>query len=189
MGRIVGGSAAGISYPQGSGTPTVGPASATRVTGSPPLSQAVGYDDSYETVFGMTFSELRSIATTVITDPGAIPTPMPTAGIVIIDAGNNVQFDATTPLTGNALVVVRGNVVIAVNSNSNFAGLLYVEGNLTVRQPSLIRGAVVCTGSLTVQGATEYATIQFDQGVLDGLMSAVSNYTPSNAPLLPRLAR
>jgi hypothetical protein len=33
-----------------------------------------------------------------------------------------------------------------------FSGLLYVQGNLTVREPCEIQGAVVVTGTVTIQG-------------------------------------
>lgn len=188
-GRIIGGTAAGIYYPAASGTPSTGPASANRVTGTPRLATAVSYNDSYQSVFGMDIDQLKSIATMVITSTSAIPSPMPTNGLVIIETTSTVQFDASKPLKGNAVVIVRGNTTIAVNSNSNFSGLLYVQGNLTVRQPSLIRGSVICTGNMTVQGATDFATIQYDGDVITGLMNSLGNYSPSNTPLLPRLDR
>lgn len=188
MGRIIGGTGAGVYYPAGTGTPTVGPASATRVTGSPGLATAVSYDDSYDAVFGMSYDELRAMATLVITSAANVPSPMPENGIVVIEAGT-LQFDAARPLTGTAIVVIRGNVTLLPGNNSNFNGLLYVEGNLTVRQPSLIKGAVICTGNLTVQGATEYATIQYDAEILSALMRHVGNYTTANTMLLPRQAK
>lgn len=187
MGRIIGGTGAGIYYPAASGTPTTGPASANRVTGSPPLSTAVGYDDSYEAVFGMSYDEIRAMATLVVTNTANIPNPMPANGIVCIES-NTVQFDSAKPLNGTAIVIIKGHTTLLPGNNSNFNGLLYVEGNLTVRAPSLIKGSVICTGNMTVQGATEYATIQYDADVLNGLMSHVGNYSASNSTMLPRHA-
>jgi hypothetical protein len=190
QGRIVGGSAAGIYYPAGSGTPTVGPASANRVTGTPNLATAVDYDDSYEGVFGVSYGELQSMATLVVNQVSEIPTPMPEMGLIIIDCGGgNVNFDSTLPLTGSAIVIVRGNVTLTPGNNSNFSGMLYVEGNLTVRAPSVINGSVVCTGNMNVQGAADYATINFDGEILDQLMRFLGNYRISNTTLLPRHAR
>jgi hypothetical protein len=185
MGRIVGGIGAGIYYPSGTGTPTTGPASAARVVGSPPLSTAVGYDDSYEHVFGTPYAELRAMATQVVTSAANVPSPMPANGIVIIEA-STVHFDAAKPLLGTAIVIIKGNVTLQPGNNSNFNGLLYVEGNLTVRAPSIIKGSVICTGNLTVQGAGEYATIQYDADVLNSLMNQVGNYTAANTTMLPR---
>lgn len=183
-GRIIGGTGAGIYYPAGTGTPTTGPAGENRVTGTPRLSTAVTYDDSYEAVFGVSFEELKSMATLVVTNAVDFPSPMPAMGLVVIDCGT-LQINAT-PLSGTAIVVVRGNVMMNPGNNSNFSGLLYVEGNLTVRDPSEIRGSVICTGNMTVQGAGDFATITFDAGVLNALMTQVGNYRPGSTTWLPR---
>ncbi len=188
-GRIIGGAGAGIYYPASSGTPTTGPNNQNRVTGTPRLATAVNYNASYLAVFGMSYDQLKSIATVVATTAAGIPNPMPAGGLVVIETGSTVQFDSAKPLMGNAIVVVKGHCTLAVNSNSNFSGLLYVDGNFTMRAPSLIRGSVICTGNMTVQGATDFATVQFDASVISQLMNGLSNYSPSNTPLLPRLAR
>jgi hypothetical protein len=74
-------------------------------------------------------------------------------------------------------------------NNANFNGLLYCEGNMTMRAPSLIRGSVICKGNLTLQGVGDFATVQYDADVLNALLANVGNYTASNSPLLPRIAR
>lgn len=190
-GRIIGGSAAGIFYPTGSGTPTTGPNNAQRVTGTPRLATSNNYDDSYEAVFGVSYEQLRAMATLVITNTSSLPSPMPENGIVVIESNNTVGFDAAKPLRGTALVIVKANTLVQQGSNSDFNGLLYVDGNLTVREVSTIRGSVVCTGNVTVQGSgtNQYATIQYDGNVLNQLLGRIGNYTTANATLLPRAAR
>jgi hypothetical protein len=189
-GRIVGGTATGIYY-GGSPTPgpTTGPASAARVTGMPPMASAMEYDDSYEAIFGSTYSDLVAMATLVITNEADIPNPLPEAGLIIIDIGTTLQFDSSNPLVGTALVIVKGSTTLLPGNNSNFSGLLYVEGNLTVRAPCEINGSVICTGNMSVQGASDYATITFDDGVLNELMNRLGNYRPGNTTWLPRVAR
>ena len=187
-GRVVGGGGAGIYYPAGTGTPTTGPVGANRVTGTPRLATAVNYDDSYEGTFGVSFTELQAMATLVVTDEADIPSPMPSMGLVILDCGQ-VDFDDVRPLLGTAVVIVRGNLNIAAGSNSNFSGLLYIEGNLTMRAPASIFGGVVCTGNVSLQGVPDYATITYDGDVLETLMRSLGNYRMSNATLLPRNAR
>ncbi len=188
-GRIYGGaSGAGIFYPQGSGTPTVGPASANRVTGSPALATTTTYDDSYEAVFGMGWSELTAMATMVITDPADFPSPIPSMSLIIIDVPT-LHIDSTAPLLGTGIVIVRGNLVMNPGNDSNFSGLLYVEGNMTMRDPSAISGSVVCTGNMTLQGSADYATITFDEAILGQLMQNFGNYRLSNTLHLPRLAK
>lgn len=185
MGRILGGAAAGIYYPQGSGTPTTGPKNQNRVTGSPSLAAGTTYDDSYEGVFGLTFAELSSVADVVVTSAASFPSPVPENGLVVADV-SSMQFDAALPLSGTGIVIIRGNVTISPGSNSLFSGLLYIEGNLTMRAPSEINGSVVCTGNMTVQGSGDYATINYDGGVLASLMNALGNYRQANSLFLPR---
>ena len=91
----------------------------------------------------------------------------------------SVQFDASRPLSGTAIVVVRGNVVVGQGSNSSFSGILYVDGNLTVRQPSELRGSCIVTGSCTVQGANDYATLIYDAEVIRSLQANLSRYRGS----------
>jgi Tfp pilus assembly protein PilX len=188
-GRIIGGIGAGIYYPATSGTPTTGPASAARVTGSPGLATSVAYDDSYESVFGLSYDELRAMATLVVTSAANFPSPMPENGLVIIDTGSTLNISNTKPLTGTAIVIIVGNVTLNDGNNANFNGLLYVDGNMTLRAPSLLKGSVICTGNLTVQGVGDYATIQYDVDVLNGLMSHVGNYSVANTLMLPRTFR
>ena len=125
------------------------------------------------------------MATLVVTNAAEFPSPMPSMGLVVIDCGT-LQIGNGAPLLGTAIVVVRGNVVMNSGNYSNFSGLLYVEGNLTLRAPSEIRGSVICTGNMTVQGSGDYATITFDGGVLNMLMTRVGNYRPGSAIWLPR---
>ncbi len=184
-GRVVGGTGAGVYYPAATGTPTIGGGT---VSGSPNLATAVAYDDSYEAVFGMSSSELQSLATVVVDDVANLPNPLPPMGLVIVDDGD-VTLTAATPLLGTAIVIVRGDLTISAGSYSNFSGLLYVEGDLVMRSPSQIFGGVVCTGSVLVQGATDFATITFDEDILTSLMAQLGNYRIANTTLLPRLAR
>jgi hypothetical protein len=188
-GRITGGSGAGIYYPSGTGTPTTGPASANRVTGSPSLSATTQpYDDSYEGVFNSSLDELKAMANLVVTDTADFPTPVPEMGLLVVDAGT-LQIDADHALRGTGIVIIRGNVVMTPGNNSLFSGLLYVDGNLTVREPCEINGSVICTGNLTVQGASDYATINFDSAILSTLMTRIGNYRLASATLLPRKAQ
>jgi len=184
--RVNGNGLAGIFYPQGSGTPTTGPSNQNRVTGSPPLSPGTSYDDDYESVFGMSFEELASIADQVVTSQGDFPQPLPEGGIVIADIGSTLNFDNGFPLQGTAIVVVRGNCVLNPGNNSLFNGLLYVEGNLTVRAPCELNGSVVCTGNLTMQGSGDYATINYDEDALNSLMDVLGSYRRATSLSLPR---
>lgn len=185
-GRIYGGStAAGIYYPQATGTPSTGPFAEFRVTGTPSLSTTVTYQDSYEVLFGLSLTELKAMATYVVTAPSGLPTPLLGTPLVVVESPS-IVFDSANPLSGNGIVIAIGNVTIQNGSNSNFSGLLYVQGNLTMRAPSEIRGAVVCTGSVVIQGSPDYATVFYDQAALDALQQAFGSYGFSNTRQLPR---
>lgn len=185
QGRIRGGSAGGINYPHGSGTPTTGPNNQNRVTGTPRLSTSYNYDDSYEAVFGVGLEDLRGLATLIVTSQAAFPNPVPDNALVIVDIGSTMNWSSSLPLRGTGIVIVVGNAVIASGSGTNFNGMLYVDGNLTMRGPSDVTGAAVVTGNMTLQGNPDYATITFDDGVLDQLRLNFGNYTRSNTLLIP----
>jgi hypothetical protein len=184
-GRIVGGNAGGIHYPRSTGTPTTGSKKDKRVTGSPALSTSSNYDDSPEAVFGIGFEDLRSLADLIVTSESEFPNPVPNNSLVIVDVGTTMNWDDELPLRGSGIVIVLGHAHIQSGSNSNFSGLLYVDGNLTMRGPSDVRGAVVVTGNMTLQGQPDYATITFDGDVLDELRLNFGNYTRSNTLLIP----
>jgi hypothetical protein len=188
-GRIIGGGAgAGIYYPAGTGTPTTGPANQNRVTGTPALSTTSSYDDSYEGVFGISLAELKAMADHNLTSLANFPRPLSGMPIVVVEAAS-MQFDTATPLSGAGLVILRGNVTINPGSNSNFSGMLYVEGNLIIRSPSEVRGAIVCTGNVNIQGSSDFSNVFYDDAALSALQQAFGSYDFSNARQLTRHER
>ena len=187
-GRIYGGSTgAGIYYPTGTGSPSTGGASTTRVTGVPAMTSSSSYDDSYLAVFGVTEDVLQSMANDIVTDMASMPVPVPDDTLVFVERPS-VHFDAATPLnSAAAIVVIKGNVVIEAGSMSNFSGLLYVDGNLTVRAPCEFRGSIVVTGNTTVQGSADFADIYYDDDVLNRLRLSTGNYRLAGAMRRPSL--
>lgn len=186
-GRVIGGpTAGGIYYPAGTGTPTTGPGG-HRVTGSPALATTLTYDDSFEYVFGMPLSELKSMATMSLTDLSSFPVPVPDGALIVVDRPS-MTFNSSTPLRGNGIVVLSGNVTLSPGNLSNFSGFLYIDGNFSMRAPSDIRGAVVCTGNMTLQGAADFATITYDDDTLAALRRSFGSYSISRGHRRP-LAR
>ena len=183
-GRVYGNGLAAIYYPSGTGTPSTG----GTVTGTPSLSAGSSYDDSYDAVFGLTFAELSSMADQVVTTSSNFPSPLPDNALIVSSA-STLTFTSSLPLQGTGLVIAKGNVTINSGSNSLFSGLLYVEGNLTINAPCEINGSVICTGTLTVQGSSEIATVSYDDEVLSALMNTFGNYRQSNSLFLPRRTR
>ena len=182
-GRVLGGStAAGLYHLTSTGTPSVSGSGAT-LTGTPNRSAAVSYDHSYQAVFGVALEELDAMADFVVTNPADFPSPVPIDTVVV--AHTPMTFSAARPLRGTGIVVVVGNTVVGQGSNSNFSGLLYVQGNLTLREPCEIQGAVVATGTVTVQGNLDFATIQYDDAILQHLRRELGTYRLSSSIARP----
>jgi hypothetical protein len=177
-GRVIGGStAAGLYFPTGTGTPSIGGTGA-QVTGSPGQSATSVYDDSFEAVFGVGPTELAAMADYFVTKPIEFPSPVPINSLVLSNVG--ITFTATKPLKGNGVVAIVGDTTIGQGSYSAFSGLLYVQGNLTIREPSEIQGSIVVTGDITVEGASDYATVTFDDTILGHLRLQLGTYRQSS---------
>lgn len=183
-GRLLGGSvAAGVYYLNGTGSPSIS-GTGSSVSGTPGQSAASTYDDSFEAVFGVSQTELGAMADYYVTNAADFPSPVPVDTLVLCNTG--MTFTSSQPLKGTGVVAIVGNTTIDVGSYSAFSGLLYVQGNLTLREPSEIQGAVVVTGTVRVQGASDYATVTYDDGILNHLRQELGTYRLSSALMRPR---
>lgn len=182
-GRVRGGAGgAGLAYPQGSGTPIL--LAGSEVTGTPASSPVPDYVASLEAVFGVGEAELRSMADISTADPDAVPAPLPSHALIVIEG--NITFDADRPLRGTGVVVVLGNCTVASGSNSWFSGLLWVGGTLTVRAPCYLRGVLIAGGTVDVRGTGgDLAEIEHDDGVLSELLSLMGQYRHSKTLYVP----
>jgi hypothetical protein len=182
-GRIVGGTlGAGIYYLQGTGTPTVSGTGAS-VAGTPSQSAATTYQDTFESVFGVGQGDLTTMADYVVNATGDFPSPVPMNTVVLSTVG--MTFTAAQPLSGTGVVAIIGNTTIGQGSYSAFSGLLYVQGNLVVREPCEIQGAVVVTGTVRIEGASDFVTLTYDDAILASLRQAVGTYRLSSAMSRP----
>lgn len=182
-GRVLGGSAAaGIYYLNATGTPSIS-GTLSSVTGTPGQSAATSYDDGFEAVFGVSQSELMAMADYVVSTAADFPSPVPVDTLVMSTTG--MTFTAAQPLRGTGVVAIIGDTTIGQGSYSAFSGLLYVQGDLTIREPSEIQGAVVVTGAVNVQGASDYATITYDDAILGHLRQELGTYRLSGAMSRP----
>ena len=109
--------------------------------------------------------------------------------LIVVDVGETFTVDAGRPLAGAGLVVVRGSMVMQPGNNSLFSGMLYVDGNFLMHAPSEINGTVLVRGNMTVEGASDYATINFDADALNTLMANFGAYRRVNSIYLPRRNR
>ena len=79
------------------------------------------------------------------------------------------------------MIYVEGNVTIGPSPLNFFNGLLYVDGDVTISAPSVIRGSIIATGIVSVSGAGDYAEVEFDSGVLSALRLSMGQYRVSKA--------
>jgi hypothetical protein len=171
--RILGGTKGGIIRKSSTGTPTVD--AGAEIAGNPAQGTVSTYLDTVEAVFGVTLTELKGMADASYADPAAVPGSIGEYTLNVVNG--NVTFDSSRPLRGTGVVVVVGNCTIASGSNSFFNGLLYVQGNLTMRAPSFVRGTVVVTGAADIAGTGgDYVEIDYDSGILLNLLTLMGQY-------------
>jgi hypothetical protein len=175
---IDGGLGAGIYTTAGSGTVTQ--LNSPRITGAPGISESADYDDSVEAVFGVSKADLRVVADSVVTAASTFPYPVAQSQLYYVDVPL-LTFTSARPLTGSAVVCVDGDVEFAVGSKSFFSGLLYVDGDLTIREPCEINGTLIVTGSVNIEGASDWVNISFDDGSLNRLRTDIGQYRLSAA--------
>ena len=175
-GRILGGASAAVTFADGTGVPNF--LAGSEVSGSPTAASIPNYDSSIDAVFGVSTAELKSMADVSTTDAGAIPAPVGEYTLTVVD--DDVVFDASRPLKGTGAVVVLGDCTIADGSNSFFSGLLWVQGDLTVRAPSYLRGVFIVQGQTDVRGVGgDYAEVNYDDGILGALLLRMGQYRHS----------
>ena len=180
-GKVVGGTlAAGINY--GSGTPSISGTGAS-VTGQPNHTVISPWDSSMTAVFGVALDELEAMADYVVTNANDFPSPIPTDTVCV--AETSLTFDGSKPLRGTGVVIVVGDVTLSPGSYSAFSGLLYIQGNLTIREPTEVQGAVVVTGSVLLQGASDSVFVTYDDKILNHLRQELGTYRLASAVSRP----
>lgn len=168
-----GGSAAGIYYATGTGTPfTPG-----TVTGSPPEAPAIAFDGSPEAIFGVSEDALRAVADQVITNPSDFPDPIPAGSIIFVDT--DITFTSSLPISGNGIVYFTQNVQSAAGNTSLFSGVIYVKQDLNLAGPAEFRGSIVGMAVIDLSSSGGLVSIIHDQAVLDGLQNSFGIYRAS----------
>jgi hypothetical protein len=185
--RVVGGAATGIYYLHGTGAAPAPTGTGSSITGLPSTATATPpttlYDDSFDNVFGVSRQELTAMADYVVNVPAEFPDAVPLNTVVL--SNTPIVFTAAKPLKGTGVVTIIGNTLISQGSYSSFSGLLYVQGNLTVREPCEIQGAVVVTGSVTLEGSSDFVTLTYDDAILERLRKEIGTYRLSSAMSRP----
>jgi len=149
------------------------------IVGSPGLSSSSTYDDTVKAVFGVNVKALETLADDRITSASAFPSPVARNSLYYVEVPR-LDFSSTLPLTGNAAIYVKGDVYFNAGSKSYFTGLLYVDGNLTVREPCDLNGTIICTGTVNVVGAADWINVNYDDTALNQLRKAIGQYRLSS---------
>lgn len=175
-GRVLGGSvAAGIFYPQGTGSPTL--EAGSEVTGVPDLSPSVVYDASIEYVFGVSQDGLQAMSDLYVDDVANFPSPLPPASMTVLnDPGATLNFGSSFKLQGSGIVVIKANVKMSAGSLSFFDGLLYIDGDLELHAPFVLKGAFIVTGDITVQGVADFGDLLYDDATLGLVQENLASY-------------
>jgi hypothetical protein len=174
--RILGGTRGGIISRSGTGSPVI--ASGAEVSGTPRTGSVSGYSDTVSSVFGVTLAQLKGMADASYSDGLDFPRNIGEYTLSVVEG--DVAFDSSRPLRGTGIVVVTGDCTLSSGSNSFFNGLLYVQGDLTVRAPSFLRGTVVVQGSVNIAGTGgDYVEIDYDPSMVVSLLTLMGQYRHS----------
>ena len=139
-------------------------------------------DDSIRYVFDVSDEGLNSMADSYLTHESAFPKAVHPGSLTILDTpGQTIHFTAKRPLSGYGIVVIRGDAIIEPGSVSLFFGLLYVDGNLTIHAPAVLRGAVITTGKFVAQGKGDFVDVVYDDWIINFMQTTMANYRTSRA--------
>lgn len=181
-GKVTGGNNAGLGYYAGSSGPTISGTGA-EVTGTPSTSDVDGPSSSGaispQIVFGVTETELKLMADTTVNSISSLPAEYPAMAFVYVTS--SATFDSSRPLRGGGILYVDGNLTLTNTSNTLFGGLIYATGNLIIQGDTLISGAVVCEGSVTISGSGGVAQVQYDDTILNAVRQQVAQYRENKA--------
>lgn len=175
--RIAGGTKGGLIQKASTGTANT---SAAEISGTPAKGTIVAYDDTTETMFGVTMPELKAMADASWATAAAFPKKIGDFTLNVVPGP--ITFDDSRPLRGTGIVVVEGDATFVSGNNSFFNGLLVVRGNLNLRAPVYFRGTVVVTGAVDMSGTGgDYAELNYDDTILSEVLTILGQYRFSTA--------
>ena len=178
--RATGGLAIGVA----STTGTLSQSASAEVYASTRYAAVPGYDASVKRVFGVEWAELKSLADISSGRLAGTPDDIADGSLVVLE--RDVTYGADLPLRGSGVLVVKGNLLIAPNSKSYFSGVLYVMGDVTIYGPALIRGTIIATGRVNLQGsAGDYVELENEPATVTRILGSMSQYRFSRAVYTP----
>ncbi|MCI0416653.1 hypothetical protein L0222_28115 [bacterium] len=136
------------------------------------------WNDEILEVFGVTQAELVGSADNSYADAAAMLASWSLKLYVVTD-GN---FTTTKPLIGSGILVVLEDCMVP--AGSNFQGFIYVAGNYTQEGPSLVSGAVMAKGNVTIYGAGDTAEVDYDSDMINQVEAEMIQYRFARNPYL-----
>lgn len=131
-------------------------------------------------VFGVTQTELLSMADIVVDDESQLPATLPDMSLIVVRG--NATFTPQRKLTGSGILVVLGNLILNPQSDTFYSGLIYIGGNFVIAPPGIVNGSVIVNGNAHISGGAEVAEINYDASMLDQIRLQLGNYLFSRSP-------
>jgi hypothetical protein len=171
--RVLGSNAGvGVACKNGTGSPAT---SGATLTGNPGVQSNVNpYNDSINSVFGVDLSELLGMASIKAPDVASLPQELPDMSLVVVQG--DATFTTSHPLLGSGVLVVLGDLTIPINSESAWNGVIYTSGDYAQEAPSMVLGAVISQGDVTLDGGSDIAEVQWDPTIVQMVRNALGGY-------------
>ncbi|MCI0617523.1 hypothetical protein L0244_31500 [bacterium] len=179
--RLLGGPGGyGVMYHTGTGPANRNPASDVQGALGPEGFVDPWADEILE-VFGVTQAELTGSADGVFSSAADPLLPTSWSLKLYIITGNGV-WTAAEPLIGSGLLVIFGDCTVP--AGSNFQGFIYCAGDYSQEGPSLVSGAVMVKGTVTIFGAGDTAEVDYDSNMMNQVQAEMIQYRFGRNPYL-----
>jgi hypothetical protein len=132
-----------------------------------------------QAVFAVTPQELQGLADVNVTTVTDLPNPLPAMNLIIINGP--AVFDNKRPLTGSGILVVYGDLTVAVGSNSNWSGVIYCTGNLVINEVTQVSGAIIAANNssaatVAINSGTDISEADYDPAIISQINSQMGQY-------------
>lgn len=148
---------------------------ADKVAGMP---KSVALEDlslEVQDVFRLRTEQVRNLSDVVLANPKQIYGKVVKDLAVFSPSGLVLSADGSA-LRGRMLLFVDGDFIAQSGNNSDFSGVLYVNGDAAIEGPFQFHGTMVVTGTLKVGGTSDMVSIVNDQASVTTLRDALSRY-------------
>lgn len=147
--------------------------------GFPSVQRLDPIDMTAKGLFGMREQQFRALADIVAAAPQKLP-PSPLQDQVFY-VEKLLQLEPRMPLRGRMLLYIAGDLVANSGNDSDFAGLVVVQGNATLRGPFHFKGQMLVGGTLDMSGTADApVSLDYDLAAVSSLTQALNKYRKVN---------